>query len=229
MSLVNRNLIVFDLETDGLDVVSGKDNITQIAAVAIDFRQQKVLKESEFETWVCPAELYDCDKEGKRDEYINNHRNALEKHAEWRNCEVNDYLDLLLERGLPEKEGLTLFLDHCKEYKKGRLPAAGGQNIVGFDLPIIESLCKKYKKKKPFGFIDVFDLRHMNAHWLLYADNPPKSYSMGNIRPHFGMSDENAHDAVQDVKDTALLICRYLKLYQALVKKVDILNHGVAN
>ena len=46
---------------------------------------------------------------------------------------------------------------------------------------------------------------------------------MDYMRDYFGMSDhskENAHDALQDVKDTANLMIKFLKLQRGLLKKV---------
>ena len=44
--------------------------------------------------------------------------------------------------------------------------------------------------------------------------NEVTSYSMDNMRDYFGMSKENAHDALKDVEDTAMLLCRFMRLYR---------------
>ena len=41
-----------------------------------------------------------------------------------------------------------------------------------------------------------------------------KSLSMDSMRDLFGMSKENAHDALKDVEDTAMLLCRFMRLYR---------------
>ena len=43
---------------------------------------------------------------------------------------------------------------------------------------------------------------------------------MDSMRDLFGMSKENAHDALQDVKDTANLMIGFMKLYRRMAPKV---------
>ena len=54
-------------------------------------------------------------------------------------------------------------------------------------------------------------------HWMFPRfenSNEVTSYSMDNMRDYFGMSKENAHDALKDVEDTAMLLCRFMRLYR---------------
>ena len=44
--------------------------------------------------------------------------------------------------------------------------------------------------------------------------------SMDSMRDLFGMSKENAHDALQDVKDTANLMIGFMKLYRRVAPKI---------
>jgi exonuclease I len=48
----------------------------------------------------------------------------------------------------------------------------------------------------------------------------PESYSMDTLRKFFGMSEEGAHDALQDVKDTWLILSKFLKLQRNLTKRI---------
>ena len=43
---------------------------------------------------------------------------------------------------------------------------------------------------------------------------------MDYLRDYFGMDKENAHDALQDVKDTANLLIKFMRLQRSLLKKV---------
>ena len=43
---------------------------------------------------------------------------------------------------------------------------------------------------------------------------------MDYLRDYFGMETDNAHDALQDVKDTANILIKFLKLQRSLLKKV---------
>ena len=48
----------------------------------------------------------------------------------------------------------------------------------------------------------------------------PTSYSMDSLREFFGMSKANAHDALGDCKDTAMLLIRFLRLIRSISEKV---------
>ena len=43
---------------------------------------------------------------------------------------------------------------------------------------------------------------------------------MDYLRDYFGISKENAHDALQDVKDTANILTKFLLLQRNLSKKI---------
>ena len=43
---------------------------------------------------------------------------------------------------------------------------------------------------------------------------------MDSMRDLFGMSKENAHDALQDVKDTANLMIGFMKLHRRIAPKI---------
>jgi DNA polymerase III epsilon subunit-like protein len=47
-----------------------------------------------------------------------------------------------------------------------------------------------------------------------------KGYSMDYMRDYFGMPKDNAHDALQDVKDTANILIKFLKMQRNLSKKI---------
>jgi exonuclease I len=61
----------------------------------------------------------------------------------------------------------------------------------------------------------------MDNIWMWMENNADvKSLSMDSMRDLFGMSKENAHDALQDVKDTANLMIGFMKLYRRMAPKV---------
>ena len=47
--------------------------------------------------------------------------------------------------------------------------------------------------------------------WWFENQDEPTSYSMDTMRKYFAISDEDAHDALGDVKDTADLMIKFLK------------------
>jgi DNA polymerase III epsilon subunit-like protein len=88
------------------------------------------------------------------------------------------------------------FEDFCMQFnfKKSSYtaPIAAGYNIIGFDLPIVQ-------RNKDF-----------------------KSLSMDFLREYMGFPEEskqNAHDALQDVKDTANILIKFLKFQRNISQK----------
>ena len=105
-------------------------------------------------------------------------------------------------------------------------PIAAGYNINGFDMVIVNRLCKSYGPiNKSRGCQDLFNNIHtmdlMPTLYSWFEDNSDvKGYSMDYFRDYFGMPKDNAHDALQDVKDTANILIKFLKLQRTLSKKI---------
>ena len=63
----------------------------------------------------------------------------------------------------------------------------------------------------------------MDMVWQWMENNPDvKSLSMDSMREYMGFpeeSKEGAHDALQDVKDTANMMIRFFKFYRSLAPK----------
>lgn len=60
------------------------------------------------------------------------------------------------------------------------------------------------------------------------GDPSVKSISMDNLRERMGLSAENAHDALQDVKDTANIFIKMLKTHRAVYQNIT-LDKAFAN
>ena len=45
---------------------------------------------------------------------------------------------------------------------------------------------------------------------------------MDNLRDRMGMSKDNAHDALQDVKDTANIMIKFMKTHRAVYRNLKI-------
>ena len=107
---------------------------------------------------------------------------------------------------------------HTRQDRQGifTAPIAAGYNILNFDMPIINRLCTKYGDIQADGAAKIFfprdkiDLMNI-AFWWFEGQGEPANYTMDTLRDYFGMSKENAHDALQDVKDEGYLLCRLLK------------------
>ena len=105
-------------------------------------------------------------------------------------------------------------------------PVAAGYNINGFDMPIVERMCKMYgpideKRGRQKIFNQIFTMDLMPHVYCWFENNQDvKGYSMDYLRDYFGISKENAHDALQDVKDTANILIKFLLLQRNLSKKI---------
>lgn len=123
-----------------------------------------------------------------------------------------------------------LFAEWVLSYNpKGRSPFTApimcGKNIRNFDMIILQRLCKQH------GFVDkggnqclfskrlMIDLEDYLFHWWENSEELP-NYKMDTVRPYFGISSENAHNALQDVRDTAALIIKFQQLYRNLLPKI---------
>ena len=56
-------------------------------------------------------------------------------------------------------------------------------------------------------------------YWFEY-NNELKNYTLDNLRDYLGIDKTNAHDALKDVKDTAEIMIRFLKLHRSLSSKI---------
>ena len=81
-------------------------------------------------------------------------------------------------------------------------------------------MCQQHTSgKEIFHPRDKLDLMHWMFPWFENSRDVT-SFSMDNMRDYLGMSTANAHDALKDVKDTANLLCRFLRLYRRTAKNV---------
>ena len=106
-------------------------------------------------------------------------------------------------------------------------PIASGYNINGFDMIIVDRMCEQfgpYDKERGqqtlFNKIHKIDVMPLVWGWL-ENNQDIRSLSLDSLRDYFGMSKDNAHDALQDVKDTANLLIRFLKMQRKFASKVQ--------
>ena len=63
----------------------------------------------------------------------------------------------------------------------------------------------------------------MDNVWMWTEGDPSiKSISMDAMRERMGLSSENAHDALQDVKDTANIMIKFMKTHRAVYRNLKI-------
>jgi DNA polymerase III epsilon subunit-like protein len=218
-----QKICVFDMETDGInpDVCSP----VQIAAIMVDPNRLEIIKDSEFNISLKPSSLED------NPEYAYADSDVLDFHAKVQGKNKADILKAW--SAFPKQEiGWKNFVSYLEMYHTRSerkscftAPIACGYNINRFDLRIVEKLSTKYKnlnkegKSSLFYPRDVVDVMNLIFYWF-EGNNELKNYTMDHLREYFGMSKDGAHDALKDVKDTAELLIRFLKLHRNISKKI---------
>jgi DNA polymerase III epsilon subunit-like protein len=213
--MANRDFIVFDFETGSRNPY--KTQPTQIAALALDGRDLSV--KGSFNSEIRPL----LDDE----EAIAAGLDPIEEGA----LKVTGKTREKLAEAPLLKSVWTKFTKFVDQYNwKGEPffnPIPVGYNIVGFDLIIINRLCKEFgpwdKTKdnaKLFSKVYKVDLMDNVFMWT-EGDPSVKSISMDSLREKMGLSSENAHDALQDVKDTANIFIKLLKTHRAVYQNIE--------
>tara|TARA_Y100001963_G_C6762129_1_gene440069 strand:- start:89 stop:766 length:678 start_codon:yes stop_codon:yes gene_type:complete len=211
-----RDYIVFDFETGSRN--PRKTQPTQIAALALDGRNFKL--KGTFNSEIRP--VMDDEKA------IEMGFDPLEDEAlriTGKNRED------LAKAPLP-KTVWKKFCDFVDQYNwKGTqffAPIPAGFNIIGFDMIIVDRLCKAYgpydkerQQQKLFNKIYKVDMMDNMFMWT-EGDPSIKSISMDSLRDRMGLSKENAHDALQDVKDTANIMIKFMKTHRAVYRNLTI-------
>lgn len=220
-----QKICVYDFETDSANPRTC--NPVQLGAIIINPRTLTVETDSEFNSGICPEDLLKDEKQ-----YIQDHSDTIAWHSRVQNCTSEQIIEKWKSYPL-EKDVYKNFKDYLLKYHtrtkrqcKFSAPMKAGYNIIRFDNIIIERLCKKYGDVEKSGDMTLFHPRdQIDAMMLVFNwfENLPdlKSYSMDTLRPYFGINSEGAHDALQDVKDTAELIIRFLKLHRRYAEKVN--------
>jgi DNA polymerase III epsilon subunit-like protein len=214
--MASRDFIVFDFETGSRN--PHKTQPTQLAALALDGRNFKL--KGSFNSEIRP---------------ILSDKLAIEKGLD----PIEDEALRITGKTRDElKKAPTLrsvwkkFHQFVDKYNwKGTqwfAPIPVGFNILGFDMVIINRLCKEYgpyneerSQQKLFHAIWKIDVMDNVFAWT-EGDPSVKSISMDAMRERMGMSKDNAHDALQDVKDTANIMIKFMKTHRAVYKNLKI-------
>lgn len=211
---MNRDIVVFDFETGGRN--PHRCQPTQIAAIALDGRNFK--PKGTFNSLMRP--ILDDEKaiaigvDPVEDEALKITHKTREE---------------LAKAPLP-KTVWKKFATFVEKYNwKGTsffAPIPCGFNIIGYDMHIVNRLCKEYgpwdeNRQQQKLFHQIYKIDVMDDVWLWTESDPDvKSISMDSLRERMGLSSENAHDALQDVKDTANIFIKLQKSRRAVYRNM---------
>lgn len=214
--MANRDYIVFDFETGSRN--PHKTQPTQLAALALDGRNLSL--KGTFNSEIKPI----LDDE----EAIAAGVDPLEDEA----LKVTNKTREALEKAPPLKSVWAKFSSFVNQYNWKNDPFFNpipvGYNIVGFDLIIVNRLCKQFgpwdkSREQQKIFSKVYKVDVMDNMFLWTESDPTiKSISMDSMRDKMGLSRENAHDALQDVKDTANIFIKLLKTHRAVYQNITL-------
>jgi hypothetical protein len=212
--MANRDYIVFDWETGSRN--PHKTQPTQIAAIALDGRSLnlKGTFNSEIKPILDEEKAIAAGLDPIQDEALRITGKTREK----------------LELAPSLKSVWNKFTKFVDQYNwKGEpffAPIPVGFNIIGFDMHIINRLCKEFgpwdterEQQKLFSKVYKIDIMDNVFAWT-EGDPTIKSISMDSLRERMGLSTENAHDALQDVKDSANIFIKLLKTHRSVYQNI---------
>lgn len=213
------------METDGSD--PSVCSPVQIAAIMVDPVKLEIISNSEFNINLKPEKLNNTELDNP---YTDS--DILDWHAKVANTTADKILANWKE--YPEQShswnAFVQYLDkyHSRSSKKNMFtaPIVAGYNIFRFDLKIVDRLSKKFNNINKEGTTDLFyprdtlDIMNLLFYWF-EGSSELDSLTLDNIRKYFGISGDNAHDALKDVKDTAEILIRFLRLHRNLFKKIS--------
>ena len=211
-----KDIIVFDFETGGANPHSCQP--TQIAAIAIHARKLEIQPGGIFNSEIRP--IIDDDKA------IAKGVGPLEEKA----LEITRKNRTDLAKAPLPKTVWKKFAQYCDKFNFKKTsyhaPEAAGFNINNFDMVIVQRMCEEYgpldaKRGEQKLFNPIFSIDLMQHIYCWFENNQDvKSYGLDYLRDYFGMPKDNAHDALQDVKDTANILIKFLKMQRSLIKKI---------
>jgi len=221
--MINYNKIcVFDFETDGSD--PSECSPVQLAALMVDPIKLDIINNSEFNVTFKPEAI-------EKDANYEYTTDVVDFHAKVQGCSKADIMNRWRNNPLQE-HSWKMFVDYLNKYhtrssKKSQFsaPIAAGYNIYRFDMPIIDRISLKYGnvnkegKNNIFFPRDVIDIINLIFYWF-EQNGELKSYSLDSVRDYFGISKDGAHDAIKDIRDSAEIMIRFMKLHRRLANNI---------
>jgi len=217
--MANKDFIVFDFETGGRNPNTCQP--TQLAAVVIDGRNLKLKDTFNSEIFAVTD-----DEEAKALGLAPLEEEALKITGKTREG---------IAKAPALKSVFPKFCDFVNKYNWNKTtffaPIPCGYNIINYDMLILNRICKDLNMfydeargcQKLFHQINKIDMMDNMFIWT-ESDPNVKSISMDNVRKRMGMSSENAHDALQDVKDIANIMIKFILTHRKVYQKMEIDN-----
>jgi DNA polymerase III epsilon subunit-like protein len=216
--MANRDYICFDFETGSRN--PHKTQPTQLAAIALDGRTLQM--KGQFNSEIKP--IFDDEKaiaagfDPIQDEALKITKKTREQ----------------LELAPSLKSVWNKFTKFVDQYNWNGEPFFNpipvGFNIIGFDMHIINRLCRDFgpwdkerEQQKLFSRVYKIDIMDSIFAWT-ESDPSVRSISMDSLRERMGLSFDNAHDALQDVKDEANIFIKLMKTHRAVYQNMNFDN-----
>ena len=211
-----RDLIVYDFETTNKN--PHKCQATQLAGLAIDPRTFRLKGTFNSEIW---AEMDD-------DKAIALGFDPTAEEALMKTRKTREMISAAPPlRGVWDK-WCNFVNKHNWKGTSYFAPIRCGYNILQFDDIILNKMAKvlgpwdkDYHRNTLFNTAFKFDL--MDNMWAWTEGDPSvKSISMDNLRIRMNLKSTMAHDALQDVKDTANIMIKMMKTHRAVYRNLDL-------
>lgn len=199
--------IFFDTETGSLN--PERTQVLSISSVTICPRKLEIIPDSVFNAFIKPLD---------DDQAIKRGLDSVQKSA----LAVNKIVLADLEECSNEETVFRNWVEHINTWnpKKSSFeaPIATGFNINGFDMKIVNRMCKSYgywddkkNQQKIFNPIQQIDLKDIT--WLLNENNPEiDGNSLDKIRQWLNLDNTKAHTSLGDVLQGAEIFCKCIKL-----------------
>lgn len=219
----NHYICVLDTETDSVNPNTCQP--VQLAAIMLHPRTLNIIEGSEFNSLMRPTTI-------DEDDYYGNVKSTIEWHAKNSNITASQVYASWQEA--PQQKvvwaNFVAYLDRYHSRQKDKniftAPLMAGYNIIDFDRIIINRLSEKYGNIGKDGKTNLFFSRDkidvMDFCFMWFESLPePLAYSVDALREHFGISSEGSHEAMKDVRDTAEILIKFMKLHRSVCEKVQ--------
>lgn len=228
-------ICVYDFETDGANPEVCEP--VQIASCIINPTTLEIMENSEFSSFMRPEGVDDDDYyEKNRDTIIWHAKNYVDNFGDLSANEQEEEAKKIHQKwkdSPTQKQVFGEFFTYLKKYHTTQkrqtmftAPIAAGHNIRNFDDIIMKRKCLDHGMVNPkSGDVKIFhprdsiDIKELAFLWFESLAEPAR-YNMDELRSFFGMPLHGAHDALNDIRDEARVIQRFMRLHRATAHRV---------